>query len=145
MKDDLIRIPYKVQVPEGSERKAARVAGTLPGIEPLPEEEETKTKRTTFSIDPQLFYLFALVVGGEDSARATLKHWATEEEMATRASEAEGDGERTSVSRSIHKRTFRHIRGVLDASGMFKVNPLSLPSADAVAAPAGKAEVGVAG
>ena len=73
------------------------------------KEVEGRRKRTSISVDPDLYQTFCLIRGGAPGARATMRAWAAEVDL-----DRDGDRQGAGVSRLVHRRMMLEIRTVVE-------------------------------
>ena len=73
------------------------------------KEVEGRKKRTSISVDPDLYQTFCLIRGGASAARATMRAWAVEVDL-----DREDDKQGAGISRLVHRRMMQEIRIVVE-------------------------------
>lgn len=72
------------------------------------EENATRKKGTSVSIDPDLFFVFCSIRGGAPAARAQIRTWAVD------ADKSSADYQRIGISRLVHRQMMTEIREIVD-------------------------------
>jgi hypothetical protein len=73
------------------------------------KEVEGRKKRTSISVDPDLYQTFCLIRGGASAARATMRAWAVEVDL-----DRDDDKQGAGISRLVHRRMMQEIRIVVE-------------------------------
>ncbi|WP_432263308.1 hypothetical protein [Cupriavidus sp. TMH.W2] len=77
-------------------------------------EVDGRKKRTSVSVDPDLFQIFAKIRGAVPAARAVLREWAMEIDADRQWSEGNGFDAGIGLSRLVQRRMFSEINSFVD-------------------------------